>query len=79
VTVTAVLALATVAVIRWDLLVPLADELEHHDVSSAKRSLSETAMNNAPGRLLTLALGCSSLGRWFLPDSPSARRGARSS
>jgi uncharacterized protein YjbI with pentapeptide repeats len=49
----AVLVLAIV----WVLFVPAADWLAHHDVGSAKRSLHETAVDNARGRLLTLGAG----------------------
>ena len=48
-----VLALAIV----WALFVPLADWLAHHDVGSATGPLHETALDNARGRLLTLAAG----------------------
>jgi hypothetical protein len=49
----AVLGLAFV----WVLFVPPADWLAHHDVGSAKGLLHETAVDNARGRLLTLAAG----------------------
>jgi hypothetical protein len=48
-----VLALA----ILWVLLVPATGWLAHHDVSSAKGSLNETALDNARSRLLTLTAG----------------------
>ena len=43
--------------IAWVLFVPMADWLAHHDVGSAKGPLHETALDNARGRLLTLAAG----------------------
>ncbi len=43
--------------IAWVLFVPIADWLAHHDVGSVKGSLHETAVDNARGRLLTLAAG----------------------
>jgi Pentapeptide repeats (8 copies) len=43
--------------IAWVLFVPLADWLAHHDVGSATGPLHETALDNARGRLLTLAAG----------------------
>ncbi len=49
----AVLGLA----VAWLLFVPIADWLAHHDVGSATRSLHETAVDNARGRLLTLTAG----------------------
>jgi hypothetical protein len=49
----AVLAL----VIVWALFVPLTDWLAHHDVGPATGTLHETAVDNARGRLLTLAAG----------------------
>ena len=39
------------------LFVPIADWLAHHDVGSATGPLHETALDNARGRLLTLAAG----------------------
>jgi hypothetical protein len=39
------------------LFVPIADWLAHHDVGSVRGSLHETAIDNARGRLLTLAAG----------------------
>ena len=48
-----VLALA----VAWALFVPIADWLAHHDVGSATGPLHETAVDNARGRLLTLARG----------------------
>ena len=48
-----VLALAIV----WALFVPVPDWLAHHDVGSVKGRLHETALDNARGRLLTLAAG----------------------
>ncbi len=41
----------------WALFVPLAGWLAHHDVGSATGPLHETAVDNARGRLLTLAAG----------------------
>ena len=46
-----VLAIASV------LFVPIADWLAHHDVGSVRGLLHETAVDNARGRLLTLAAG----------------------
>ena len=43
--------------IAWVLFVPIADWLAHHDVGSVSGSLHETAVDNARGRLLTLAAG----------------------
>ena len=43
--------------IAWVLFVPIADWLAHHDVGSVKGPLHETAVDNARGRLLTLAAG----------------------
>jgi Pentapeptide repeats (8 copies) len=43
--------------IAWALFVPAADWLAHHDVGSATGALHETALDNARGRLLTLAAG----------------------
>jgi uncharacterized protein YjbI with pentapeptide repeats len=43
--------------IAWLLFVPVADWFAHHDVGSAKGSLHEVALDNARGRLLTLAAG----------------------
>jgi uncharacterized protein YjbI with pentapeptide repeats len=43
--------------IAWVLFVPIADWLAHHDVGSVRGSLHETALDNARGRLLTLAAG----------------------
>ena len=43
--------------IAWVLFVPIADWLAHHDVGSIKGTLHETALDNARGRLLTLAAG----------------------
>jgi uncharacterized protein YjbI with pentapeptide repeats len=43
--------------IAWVLFVPIADWLAHHDVGSVKGPLHETALDNARGRLLTLAAG----------------------
>ena len=43
--------------IAWVLFVPVADWLAHHDVGSAAGPLHETALDNARGRLLTLAAG----------------------
>ena len=48
-----VLALA----ITWALFVPIADWLARYDVGSATGPLHETALDNARGRLLTLAAG----------------------
>jgi hypothetical protein len=48
--------------IAWVLLVPVADWLAHHDVGSVKGPLHETAMDNARGRLLTLAAGVAAAG-----------------
>ena len=54
-------ALVLGPVLVWALLVPLADELARHDVGSATgtlhETLHETALDNARGRLLTLAAG----------------------
>jgi hypothetical protein len=50
-------ALVLAAAIVWALFVPLADLLAHHDVGSATGSLHETALDDARGRLLTLAAG----------------------
>ena len=44
-------------VVAWALFVPIADWLAHHDVGSVKGPLHETALDNARGRLLTLAAG----------------------
>jgi hypothetical protein len=41
--------------IAWVLFVPIADWLAHHDVGSVRGPLHETAVDNARGRLLTLA------------------------
>ena len=41
----------------WALFVPVADWLAHHDVGSVRGPLHETAVDNARGRLLTLAAG----------------------
>ena len=46
----------TLAIV-WALFVPATDWLAHHDVGSVKGSLHETAVDNARGRLLTLAAG----------------------
>ena len=43
--------------IAWVLFVPIADWLAHHDVGSVRGLLHETAVDNARGRLLTLAAG----------------------
>jgi hypothetical protein len=43
--------------IAWVLFVPVADWLADHDVGSVRGSLHETAIDNARGRLLTLAAG----------------------
>ena len=43
--------------IAWVLFVPIADWLAHHDVGSVRGPLHETAVDNARGRLLTLAAG----------------------
>ena len=43
--------------IAWVLFVPIADWLAHHDVGSVTGPLHETALDNARGRLLTLAAG----------------------
>jgi len=48
--------------IAWVLFVPVADWLAHHDVGSVKGPLHETAMDNARGRLLTLAAGVAAAG-----------------
>jgi uncharacterized protein YjbI with pentapeptide repeats len=49
-------------VIAWVLFVPIADWLAHHDVGSVKGPLHETALDNARGRLLTLAAGLAAAG-----------------
>jgi hypothetical protein len=43
--------------IAWVPFVPIADWIAHHDVGSVKGLLHETAVDNARGRLLTLAAG----------------------
>jgi hypothetical protein len=48
--------------IAWVLFVPVADWLAHHDVGSVKGPLHETAMDNARGRVLTLAAGVAAAG-----------------
>ncbi len=48
--------------IAWAMFVPVADWLAHHDVGSVKGSLHETALDNARGRLLTLAAGVAAAG-----------------
>ena len=48
--------------VAWALFVPVADWLAHHDVGSATGALHETAMDNARGRLLTLAAGVAAAG-----------------
>jgi Pentapeptide repeats (8 copies) len=53
-----VLALAIV----WVLFVPASDWLARHDVGSVKGPLHETALDNARGRLLTLAAGLFAVG-----------------
>ncbi len=54
------IAIVVLAVaIAWVLFVPAADWLAHHDVSSAKGPLLQTARDAARGRLLTLERACS--------------------
>ena len=72
-----VLGLAVV----WALFVPIADWLAHHDVGSATGPLHETAVDNARGRLLTLAAdlvagqpGSVRSGRTWKPISPASIR-----
>jgi hypothetical protein len=50
-------AVALALAIVWAQFVPVADWLAHHDVGSATGTLHETALDNARGRLLTLAAG----------------------
>jgi uncharacterized protein YjbI with pentapeptide repeats len=54
-------ALVLGPILVWALFVPLADWLAHHDVGSATGQLHETALDNARGRLLTLAGGLAAL------------------
>jgi hypothetical protein len=52
------IAVVVVAIaIAWALFVPIPDWLAHHDVGSSAGLLHETAVDNARGRLLTLAAG----------------------
>jgi hypothetical protein len=44
-------------ILVWALFVPVPDWLAHHDVGSGKGPLHETALDNAPGPLLTLSAG----------------------
>jgi hypothetical protein len=57
VTATAALAPTVVFGIALVLLVPVADLLARQDVGSATGHLHESALDNARGRLLTLAAG----------------------
>ena len=50
-------AVVLVLAVMWALLVPIADLLARHDVGSVRGPLFETAVDNARGRLLTLAAG----------------------
>ena len=50
-------AVVLAAAIVWALFVPLAGWLALHDVGSATGALHETALDDARGRLLTLAAG----------------------
>ena len=50
-------AVVLVLAVMWALLVPAADLLARHDVGSVRGPLFETAVDNARGRLLTLAAG----------------------
>ena len=50
-------AVVLVLAIAWVLFVPIADWLAHHDVGSVRGPLHEMAVDNARGRLLTLAAG----------------------
>jgi Pentapeptide repeats (8 copies) len=48
--------------IAWAMFVPVADWLAYHDVGSIKGPQHETALDNARGRLLTLAAGVAAAG-----------------
>jgi hypothetical protein len=62
----AIAAIMLAAAVVWALFVPLADWLAHHDVGSAAGALHETALDDARGRLLTLARAWLPAGRWSL-------------
>ena len=53
---------AVVPAIVWALFVPVADWVAYHDVGSLKGPPFETAVDNARGRLFTLAAGLAAAG-----------------
>ena len=57
-----IVAIVLWLVIAWTMFVPIADWVAHHDVGSLKGPLHETALDNARGRLLTLAAGVAAAG-----------------
>jgi hypothetical protein len=70
-------AAVLLVILVWALFVPVPDWLAHHDVGSGKGPLHETALDNAPGPLLTLSAGLVAFGgpdlhRTHLP--PVSRR-----
>ena len=58
----AIAVVVLVLAVVWVLFVPVADWLARHDVGSINGPLHETALDNARGRLLTLAAGVAAAG-----------------